>query len=188
MYGTDKIAQLIAEEITHLPEGFHYSLSRGFLALVAALQLHGFAVRRADEAKPLIGEGDDLWREMRAPAIWIYNQQTTELSKKLQANIKQHSMPQYTKDSNHVIRTNLSEQYRLLALLEKFYTGHQPISFHSKLIVETIGDQGESSLKPQGGDVRIIQDEAVQKGWDKMFRAEMLEFGEFLMKELEQLR
>ncbi|WP_165036691.1 hypothetical protein [Candidatus Protofrankia californiensis] len=174
---------LITEEIERLPQGFD-DLSEGFLVLVAALRLHGFSIQRADEAKEPVDDSDDLWAEMGSPSVWIYARSALELSRNLRKNIEQRNTPEYMRDSNRVIRANLEEQRRLLGLLEEFYAQHTPVSFHARLIVETIDDQGESYLKPQGASVRVIMGSDAQKKWRDEGQTEMLAFAKFLADKL----
>ena len=173
----------VAEEIESLPYGFD-DLNNGFRTLVAALRLHGLSVLRADEAKELIGDDDDLWAEMSSPSVWVYARSVLDLSRDLRKRIEQRSTPEYVADSNRVIKANLMEQQRLLKLLEEFYTDRQ-VNFFSQLIVETLYDyDGASYLRPQGASVRLIMDDATQRDWFEEGRTEMLEFGNFLVKKL----
>jgi hypothetical protein len=169
---------LIAEEVDNLPQGFD-ALSKGFLVLVAALRLHGFSIVRADEAKAHVTNNDNLWLELQPPSVWVQSRVVAKIRYGLQENIEHHGTPEYIADSNKVITADLSEQRRLLVLLDEFYQTHGSRSVYTRLITET-DSQGGFTLKPQGASIRIIMDEATQKTWYAEFRAEMLAFGDFL--------
>ena len=174
--------QLIEQEIERLGEGFHRTLGRELLVLVAALRLHGFAVQRADGSEDLLDKSSEIWAEMNTPSIWLYAKSTMELYSKMQKMAIDD--PEYLKLNDYITRQNLTEQHRLLRLLEEFYSRHTPASFYSRLIVQAFGDEGESGLVPQGANAGIIMPNDERRRLHGEFLAEMLAFGNFLANKL----
>ena len=166
----------LKHEIAKLPNHLKQALSPPFLTVLAALKLHGFLVLRADETLPRISPDTNLWAELSHPSVWIHAQGApTHQLKHATAGTAEH-----TQLTNQVITANLTQQQRLLGLLDEFYKQHTPSSFYARLIVETI-DLGESMLRPQGASVRIIlNSEAMQRHWAKQGTQEFYAFAEFL--------
>jgi hypothetical protein len=168
----------LAETTANLPDHYHDMFSATFLRLLAALTLHKFSIQRADEALMVIDSTHDLWPELSHPSVWLCS--SSAPMRDLQT--AEPGSQNYTQLSDAVIRANLSEQHRLLLLLEEFYDNHKPISFYSRLIIETI-DMGESNLRPQGASIRIIlKDPAIQKQWINDSNAELNAFTDFLIR------
>ncbi len=169
---------LIQAEVDRLPQAFHEDFSDKFLLLLAALRLHKFSIQHADEGKDVVAADDDLWAQMGHPSVCLYARTASDLARKLRS--LERSTPEYIDCSNQIIQANLREQQRLLALLEAFYQEHIAPSFCSRLIVETIDDQGESYLKPQGASVRLLMDGKIQTVWLRQGQAELYAFARFL--------
>lgn len=171
----DRVTSL-EEALEDLPEHYHDTFSDDFLQVLAALDIHGFAIQRADEAVSIVGKEHDLWPELSHPSVWIYapTAPTNELHQ------AEPGSPEHTRLSNEVIRANLLEQQRLLDLLEAFYSQRTPASFRARLIVETV-ELGESYLRSQGASVRTILDEtASQAQWLDESMDEFAAFADFL--------
>jgi hypothetical protein len=166
---------LLLEEIQRLPAHYHETFSNGFLELLAALRLHGFAIQRADEAALVTDADHDLWSELSHPSIWLH--EPSAPANKLRRT--EPSTPEHKELINRVIRANLAAQRRLLALLAGFYSRHTPTSLPSRLIIETI-DLGETCLRPQGASVRLVLDEEDQRRWLQDSRVEMKHFADYL--------
>lgn|GEM_PF-5662567 len=143
------------------------------------MRLRSFTIQRADEAKPVVEAGDDLWSEMGHPSVWLHvpSNDSNRLS------TLEPESEEYALLLNKVIRANLAEQARLLTLLEKFYINHTSMSFYSRLVVETI-DLGESCLKPQGATIRPILDSEMQQRQNDESEVELAAFSEFLVNQL----
>lgn len=167
---------LLLDEIQRLPAHYHESFSNGFLELLAALRLQGFTIQRADEASP-VEEQADLWPELSHPSVWLYEPSApvNELRKAKRGTREHREL------TNQVIRANLAQQRRLLALLADFYQAHTPPPFPAQLIIETI-DLGETCLRPQGASVRLVLDDEHQKQWLQEFRIEMKSFADYLIQ------
>jgi hypothetical protein len=166
----------LTEAIKNLPDHFRDTFSDDFLKVLAALDMHGFAIQRADEAVPVVPKEHGLWSELSHPSIWIYRP-AAPMNELQQA---EPGSPEHARLTNAVIRANLLEQQRLLELLEAFYSQHEPVSFSARLIVETV-ELGESYLRSQGASVRIIlNDTAMQSQWHDESMAEFSAFADFL--------
>jgi hypothetical protein len=172
--------QLLDDELDNLPTHYRETFSYNFLILLAALRLHGFSIQRADEAVPVIAADKDLWPELSHPSVWLSSMSapTNELQK------AEPGSPAHTIYTNQVIRAHLTEQRRLLELLEAFYAMHVPASFYARLIAETV-DIGETYLRSQGASVRItLEDEQLQTQWLEQSQLEMTAFSLFLVNKL----
>lgn len=168
-------------ELEFLQEEHGDNFSHGFLLLLAALRAHGFRVSRADEATEFVRPTDDLWSELSHPSVCLHAPDAGELTRSLRE--VQAGSTEYVKHSNELIRANLSEQQRLLTLLDEFYEVHVPVSQRARLIIETV-DQGESVLRPQSASVRLVESVDVQDKWIKDYRIEMLTLAKFMSDKL----
>lgn len=163
--------------VAQLPDHYKDTFGYDFLKLLAGLQLHGFSIQRADEAKTAVSSDEDLWVELSHPSVWIHEPSAPIYLLKRATP----GSPEYQKLSNEVIRQNLAQQRRLLELLDTFYKTHTPTTFEARLIVETV-DMGESNLRPQGASVRItLDDEQMQSEWAKAGTEELSSFADFLL-------
>lgn len=169
----------VVEEIAGLPYGFD-DVSDTLRTIAAILRLRGFSIMRADDAKEYVSPTDDIASELGYPSIWLYAKDTLHATKRLRQ--LDQTDPEYVQIRNNVIRQNLDEQARLIALLESFYSGHQPGSSYSRLVVKPIYEDGEFILLPQGADSRVILDEAGQKKWFTQAYSEITAFGDYLSK------
>lgn len=166
------------ELFDNIPDHYYDNFSDDFVTVLAALRWHGFTILRADEGKEAVDE-QNLYAELSHPSIWLHAASTADLAKKL-PKLTPGSL-QHTGHVNQIIRANLLEQKRLLALLEEFYKTRTP-SFYARLIVETHG-LGETYLRSQGSSVRImLEDEKLQKQWLKDSNTELLAFAKFLVE------
>lgn len=171
---------LLTSELRNLPPHYYDTFSDEFLELLAALRLHGFMIQRADEALPVIPSDQDLWVELGHPSIWLGARGTP--LRELRA--AEPGSAEQVKYINQVIRANLSEQRRLLTLLDDFYADHVAASFYARLIADTT-DYGETYLRSQGACVRtILEDPQQQELWLKDSQAELIAFTEFLASRL----
>lgn len=168
--------QRFTEAFTNLPDHYHETFSDDFLILLAGLRMYGFTIQRADEAKVTVDEDDDLWSELSHPSVWLHAPSApTGEPRKAEPGSAAH-----TRLMNGVIRLNLKEQQRLLALLSDFYTNREPVSFQARLIVETI-ELGETCLRTQGASIRLTLDDAHQELWLKEAQTELRAFADFLI-------
>ena len=171
----------LSHELDLLYEEHGDNFSHGFLLLLAALRAHDFRIARADETKNFAEPTDGLWPELSHPSVLVQATDAGDLARKLRET--QAGSAEYVEHSNALIRANLSEQNRLLALLDEFYEAHVPVTQQARLIVETV-DQGESLLRPQSASVRLIASIGVREKWLKEYSIEMLTFAKFMSDNL----
>jgi hypothetical protein len=185
MHNSDnKIPSIVTDELNHLPEAYD-GFSTNFRLLVAAMRMLGFTIARADEAIAIVGPDADLRAESGHPSIRIAPHNSYDLRESTKAT--KPGSPEYLAAMNKSIAANMREQLRLLDLLDGFYDKHTPTSFYARLIAQT-NEVGETNLKPQGADVRVI---LPKEEWQRQLleesNAEMLMFAHYLCEKIIEL-
>lgn len=177
----------------NLPHGFtSRSNDRDFMYLIAILRsLYGFSIARPFEIQEYIDkEKDDLSYYSLCPSIIFNYADFGILMQEYHTAKEQATKPDdeaLFAITNKIKHESLKEQWRMMQLLEEFYTTRQPTSFYARLIVED-HEIGSGHLKPFGAAIQVMLDSKSQKEAANDGRSEMLAFGVFLMNKYEDAR